>query len=85
MNSELTERAVSLDRGTFLEKLIHDRDSEADKLKRLCLATLSRYPSQKELQVLRKLIHDGTASRPNAGWQDALWAYLNSSEFILVH
>lgn len=86
MNSELTQRALSLERGTFLEKLINGRDPEVEKIKRLCLATLTRYPSPKELQALRRLIHEGTGTRPNpAGWQDAMWAYLNSSEFVLVH
>lgn len=86
MNSELTQHALSMDRGTFLEKLISSRDPEAEKIRRLCLATLTRYPTPKELQALRRMVHEGTTSRANpAGWQDALWAYLNSSEFVLVH
>ncbi len=85
MNSDLTQHALSMDRGTFLEKLTTSRDTEAEKIKRLCLATLTRYPTPKEQQALRRLVHEGTGSRTNAGWQDALWAYLNSSEFVLVH
>lgn len=86
MNSDLTQHALSTDRGTFLEKLINGRDTEAEKIRRLCLATLTRYPTPKEQQALRRLLHEGTASRTNsAGWQDGLWAYLNSSEFVLVH
>jgi hypothetical protein len=85
MNSDLTQRALSMDRGTFLEKLTNSRDPEAEKIKRLCLATLTRYPTPKEQQALRRLVHEGTGSRTNSGWQDALWAYLNSSEFVLVH
>ncbi len=85
MNSDLTQHALSMDRGTFLEKLTTSRDPEAEKIKRLCLATLTRYPTPKEQQALRRLVHEGTGSRTNAGWQDALWAYLNSSEFVLVH
>ena len=85
MNSDLTQHALSMDRGTFLEKLTTSRDPEAEKIKRLCLATLTRYPTPKEQQALRRLVHEGTGSRSNAGWQDALWAYLNSSEFVLVH
>lgn len=87
MNSELTQQALSTERGTLLEKLISSRDPEAERIRRLCLATLTRYPTPKELLALRRLVHEGTsASRTNpAGWQDALWAYLNSSEFVLVH
>ena len=85
MNSDLTQHALSMDRGTFLEKLTTSRDTDAEKIKRLCLATLTRYPTPKEQQALRRLVHEGTGSRTNAGWQDALWAYLNSSEFVLVH
>ncbi len=85
MNSDLTQHALSMDRGTFLEKLTTSRDTEAEKIKRLCLATLTRYPTPKEQQALRRLVHEGTGSRTNSGWQDALWAYLNSGEFVLVH
>lgn len=86
MNSDLTQNAISAERGTLLEKLVHGRDSETERLKQLCLATLTRYPTPKEQVALRKLVRDGSGSRTNsAGWQDAMWAYLNSSEFILVH
>jgi len=86
MNSDLTQQALSTDRGTFLEKLVNSRDPEAEKIRRLCLATLTRYPTPKELQSLRRFVHEGATLRSNpAGWQDAMWAYLNSSEFVLVH
>lgn len=86
MNSDLTQQALSTDRGSFLEKLISSRDPEAEKIRRLCLATLTRYPTPKELQALRRLVHESTGPQASAsGWQDALWAYLNSSEFVLVH
>ena len=86
MNSDLTQHALSMERGTFLEKLTKSGDSDAEKIKRLCLATLTRYPTPKESLALRRLIHEGSSSRANAsGWQDALWAYLNSNEFVLVH
>lgn len=86
MNSELIATALSLDRGTLLEKLAHAHDSDMDKLKRMCLATLTRLPTSREQSAFRKLVATGSSVRPSAaGWQDALWAYLNSSEFVLVH
>lgn len=86
MNSELTQQALSLDRGSLLEKLARAHESDSEKLRHLCLATLTRLPTAKEQQAFRKLVANGNSARPNsAGWQDALWAYLNSSEFVLVH
>jgi hypothetical protein len=86
MNSELIQRAVSLDRGSFLERLLRSPGSENEKLRQLSLATLTRYPTAKEQQAMRRLLREATSSRnAGTGWQDAMWAYLNSSEFILIH
>ncbi len=55
----------------------------------LCLSALSRYPTQDEQVAFRSFIRPTRAStRKNAsvgGFQDIFWAYLNSSEFILIH
>ena len=92
MNGDLVEEALSGSRGTFLHKVARSRDSDVDKIKQLCLAALSREPNRQEIQVFRKILRDRISSRPDGtsiqiasveGLQDVLWAYLNSSEFIL--
>jgi hypothetical protein len=94
MNGELMEESLSLAPGTFLGDLVRDRSPDSEKIRRLCLAALSRPPTAKELPAMQKLIHASAAnkSRTNgravpaaAGYQDLFWALLNSNEFALVH
>jgi len=85
MNGELMGQALSLAPGTFLGDLVRDRASEAEKVRKLCLAALSRPPTAKELPAMQKVVRTRTAGHPAAGYQDLFWALLNSNEFALVH
>lgn len=94
MNSELVSAAVSRNPGTLLHDVLEDRGSEADKIRRLSLAALSRNPTPKEVAALRKALRDriSRAARNQnrdmllaEGYQDVFWALLNSNEFVLVH
>ncbi len=93
MNGELIERALDLSPGTFLGELIRDERSETDKIRRLCVAALSRQPTAKELAAMQKIVREagvaknrpGTPRGPGAGYQDLFWALLNANEFALVH
>ncbi|MDZ4685769.1 MAG: DUF1549 domain-containing protein [Planctomycetaceae bacterium] len=94
MNGELVQQALDLDPGTFLGDLVRAKTPEPDKIRRLCLAALSRPPTEKELPAMRRVLHDaGLPRRPNAsknvatpgGYQDLFWALLNSNEFATVH
>jgi hypothetical protein len=83
MNGELITEALSLAPGTFLGELVRDRGTEADKIRQLCLASLSRPPTAKELPAMQKMVRRAAAS--GGGYQDLFWALLNSNEFALVH
>ncbi len=96
MNGELVERAIQPAEGTYFHKVATMRASDAARIRRLCLAALSRYPTSRELASIRNLLRErGVYTLPanspqrNAamlqGLQDVFWAYLNSNEFILVH
>lgn len=93
MNGELIERALDLSPGTFLGELIRDKRSETDKIRRLCVAALSRPPTAKELVAMQKVVRDAGIARnrpgvqrgSGAGYQDLFWALLNANEFALVH
>lgn len=93
MNGELIERALDLSPGTFLGELIRDKRSETEKIRRLCVAALSRQPTAKELAAMQKMVREagmvknrtGTPRGPGAGYQDLFWALLNANEFALVH
>lgn len=94
MNGELVTAAVSSAPGTLLHDVVQDRLSEQDKIRRLSLAALSRYPTPKEMAALRKALHERVSKAPRTqnrdlliaeGFQDVFWAFLNSNEFVLVH
>jgi hypothetical protein len=52
-------------------------------LDELFLRTLSRFPSEKEKIFCLKAI--AVAEEAQQGWQDILWALLNSREFGFNH
>lgn len=90
MNSELTEQAVRPKQGTYFAEVLHGPGNETEKIRRLCLAALSRYPTAHELAAARKLLQSRRkiSNNPRAtteALQDIFWAFLNSNEFILVH
>ncbi len=94
MNGPFVAQLLETDRPGSLSDVIRSSDSDADKIRRLCLATLSRYPSAGEVRAVQRHLRDSTARRPAnkpralamaEGLQDVFWAYLNSNEFLLVH
>jgi hypothetical protein len=96
MNGELVDRAVSAAPGSYLANILNEKGSEADKIAKLSLAALSRYPTPKEMAALKRLLRSGPAQRAprdrqrhvashHQGLEDVYWAFLNSSEFILNH
>lgn len=54
----------------------------AEAVQQLYLATLSRLPTSEE--TTRMLSHVKSASNPESGYADVLWALLNCSEFTMV-
>ncbi len=84
MNSELIEKAVNADRGSFLYETFSGPGKEVAKMQDLYLAALSRRPSRSEISKATRLIAQYGPNKVQA-YQDLFWALLNSNEFILVH
>lgn len=84
MNSELINKAVSADRGSFLHETFSKPGKETDKLNDLYIAALSRKPSRREYTAAKGLIGQYGPNKAMA-YQDLFWALLNSNEFILNH
>lgn len=84
MNSELINKAVSAERGSFLFETFNSPGKEADKLNDLYLAALSRKPSRREQTAATGVIGKYGPNRAMA-YQDLFWALLNSNEFIFNH
>ncbi|MGH7201888.1 MAG: hypothetical protein ACREJB_14875, partial [Planctomycetaceae bacterium] len=76
--------------GTVLHEILAERSNETEKIRRLCLAALSREPTRSELAAVRRLIQERTQQTGDrrqalvTTLQDVFWAYLNSNEFVLV-
>lgn len=69
---------------------LNPRTTESDALDRVALAMLTREPTDSERQAFRNRIRQLTnQSSPKkavpVAVEDMMWAYLNSSEFVLVH
>lgn len=86
MNGRLVQNALSGEPGTLLHRVVTDRSSPFEKVQELCLATLSREPSEKERNLfVRHIRQAATSAEKMEAFRDVLWAYLNSNEFVVNH
>jgi hypothetical protein len=58
--------------------------SDASRVRRLFLSTLTREPTRRELAAAQQLFKE-SRNNPIAAYQDLYWALLNSNEFISNH
>jgi len=93
MNGPLIREALSQQPGSYFHQVVHTRGSDIDRIKRLCLSALGRFPSSAEMKAIGEILplrpssqaRQAPVSGPLAeGLQDVFWAYLNSNEFITV-
>jgi hypothetical protein len=66
-----------------LPKLLDGKASDAEVLEELFLATLSRYPTEKDKEVFAE--HRRRVKDRRRAFADTLWALINTREFILNH
>jgi hypothetical protein len=68
---------------SLIERLIKSGKSSREIIEELYLRTLSRFPNKDEAQLAQQGI--GQAPSPREGYEDLLWALLNSKEFLFNH
>src|SRR5262245_16115630 len=68
---------------SLIERLIKSGKSSREIIEELYLRTLSRFPKKEEAQLAQQGI--GQAPSPREGYEDLLWALLNSKEFLFNH
>ena len=86
MNSELIEKAVSVERGSFLFETFSSSSNETQKLQDLYMAALSRKPTRTEISTAQRMVKNYRGANAKAlAYQDLFWALLNSNEFIFNH
>lgn len=84
MNSELMEKACSVERGSFLFESMSSPGNEAQKIQELYLAALSRNPTKSEIGKVQRMLKS-YGNQKLMGYQDLFWALLNSNEFVFIH
>ena len=84
MNGDLIKKATSLEKGSFLYKMIAGDMKPGARIDHLYLAALARKPSRQEFSIANQLLV-ARGGDPAAAMQDVWWAVLNSNEFILNH
>ena len=86
MNGRLTADATSLDKSRTLRAVVDSPffKSNEERLEALYLATLSRKPTEKELEYLVKHVESSqeTGDQQQA-FAEIMWGLLNSPEFVL--
>jgi len=68
---------------SLIERLIKSGESGGEIIEELYLRTLSRFPKQEEARLAQQGINQ--APSPREGYEDLLWALLNSKEFLFNH
>ncbi len=68
---------------SLIERFIKSGKSSPEIIEELYLRTLSRFPKKEEAQLAQQGV--GQAPSPREGYEDLLWALLNSKEFIFNH
>jgi hypothetical protein len=63
-------------------KLLAEKKPSSEIITDLYLSTLSRSPSQNELTAAEQLVKDYPS--PQEGYEDLLWALINSKAFLFV-
>lgn len=92
MNGETVRESLEPQPGTTLHAVLATPEGEEAKLRALALATLNRPLTEKELSAFRRIIRQQALAVPlplrkkvvAEAYQDALWAMLNSGEFVTV-
>jgi hypothetical protein len=100
MNGDLIRKAISPDKGGFLDKIATSSMKPAEKIHYLFEAAVARKPTQGEIGIANQLLvardidrqrstkkgqQQDKVTLPALALQDIFWAVLNSNEFILQH
>jgi hypothetical protein len=83
-NGDLTKKAVSVDKGGFLDEVAKDGTSNSAKINALYMAALARKPTSREIKTANAIMIARKGDAVGA-LQDIWWAVLNSNEFIINH
>ncbi len=81
MSSPLVTQRVSAEGGTRVATLLNSGKSDDEMIADLFLSSLTRYPTDVETEVAKRVI----AEDRKIGLEDIQWSLLNSPEFLVNH
>ncbi len=91
-NGDLIQKAISLDKGSFLSEIANSNLKPQEKIGYLFQAGMSRNATKREIEIANQLLlvrardKETDAQKATvAALQDVFWAVLNSNEFIIIH
>ncbi|MDB5349103.1 MAG: Protein of unknown function (DUF1553)/Protein of unknown function [Planctomycetota bacterium] len=80
MNSPQIDRAVKANNGTVLANILASNPDERTALESLYLRVLARSPTKDEVRTCDKYLRSAPSHKE--GFEDILWALINSTEFL---
>ena len=81
LDDAVTNSIIHVAQDNTVVSAIKKGGSSGAILDELCLAALGRRANAKEHSLIGKV----PVGNPVAFWEDVLWAFMNSNEFILNH
>ena len=86
LNSKDVQDKIWSDKGSAAALAADTSANDAEKVKRLYLAALSREPNEKELTVAKEHISKAKDDKGRRGaYEDMIWALINTKEFLFNH
>lgn len=85
MNSDITEKITEKRPGNYIAQIMNKETDPQERINLLYLNTLGRFPSEKEMDSALKTAGNKTTGDLEDGYEDLLWAMINSSEFVFNH
>jgi hypothetical protein len=83
MNGQQVVGMLSARPGSPLRRILETEKSDRERCRRVYLTTLSREPSPAELK--KALDHVHTSRTEVEGYEDLMWALVNTTEFMSNH
>ena len=81
LNGDILSTKIA-DTGGRIAKLLEQEKTAGEMIEEIYLATVCRIPSEEELQACLKIIEE--SSSPKEGYEDLMWALINSKDFLYV-
>jgi hypothetical protein len=82
MNGDTIHKRITSPAGT-VSRILNAQFRAPDAIDEIYLSTLSRMPTEKERSLALTYVDQSPA--PKEGYEDLMWAILNSREFVFNH